>query len=442
VLSFRGAVSSLQEQASSASPVPLLPVNFTLCTATNVAGGVPVLFPTPPIAPHYLEPEEEIARGPACWLWDYLRRSGASGYLLPLSGGADSSSVAAIVGCMCQMVVAEARTDPGVLADVRRICGFCSDDPLPQASAVAERLLTTVYMGTENSSEKTCRRAASLASQIGSFHMDIKIDLVVSAMTQLFAVITGKTPRFRVWGGSPAENLALQNIQARLRMVIAFLLAQLLPWTRGRSGFLLVLGSANVDEALRGYLTKYDCSAADINPIGGISKTDLRRFLKWASHALGYSVLADIEAAPPTAELEPLSSDGTVAQTDEVDMGMTYSELSAFGRLRKVARCGPVSMYRSLMATWHDVHPPSVIAQKVKHFFKCYAINRHKATVLTPSYHAENYSPDDNRFDHRQFLYNVAWPWQFRAIDASVEAHNVGSETTMLAPIPHQNPTP
>jgi hypothetical protein len=36
-----------------------------------------------------------------------------------------------------------------------------------------------------------------------------------------------------------------------------------------------------------------------------------------------------------------------------------------------------------------------------------YAINRHKATVLTPSYHAENYSPDDNRYDHRQFLYNV-----------------------------------
>ena len=29
-----------------------------------------------------------------------------------------------------------------------------------------------------------------------------------------------------------------------------------------------MLGSANVDEGLRGYLTKYDCSSADINPIG------------------------------------------------------------------------------------------------------------------------------------------------------------------------------
>lgn len=53
----------------------------------------------------YHSPEEEIAFGPGCWLWDYLRRSGASGFLLPLSGGADSSSVAAIVGCMCQLVV-------------------------------------------------------------------------------------------------------------------------------------------------------------------------------------------------------------------------------------------------------------------------------------------------------------------------------------------------
>lgn len=51
-------------------------------------------------------------------------------------------------------------------------------------------------------------------------------------------------------------------------MVLAFFLAQLMPWVRGRQGFLLVLGTANVDECLRGYLTKYDCSSADLNPIG------------------------------------------------------------------------------------------------------------------------------------------------------------------------------
>jgi NAD+ synthase (glutamine-hydrolysing) len=39
---------------------------------------------------------------------------------------------------------------------------------------------------------------------------------------------------------------------------------------------------------------------------------------------------------------------------------------------------------------------------------------------LTPSYHAEGYSPDDNRFDLRQFLYNTQWTRQFNTIDTIV----------------------
>lgn len=113
-------------------------------------------------------------------------------------------------------------------------------------------------------------------------------------------------PASQADGGSGPENLALQNIQARLRMVLAFLLAALMPWVRGRAGFLLVLGTANVDECLRGYLTKYDCSSADLNPIGAISKLDLRRFLAWAAEHLALPELAAINAAPPSAELEPL----------------------------------------------------------------------------------------------------------------------------------------
>lgn len=35
-----------------------------------------------------------------------------------------------------------------------------------------------------------------------------------------------------------------------------------------------------------------------------------------------------------------------VKQLDEVDMGMTYEELSVYGRLRKIFRCGPVSMFK------------------------------------------------------------------------------------------------
>jgi len=81
-----------------------------------------------------------------------------------------------------------------------------------------------------------------------SYHTDLNMDNIVTALRTLFQVVTGVRPRFRVHGGSDAENLALQNIQARLRMVIAYFFAQLLPWVRGRTGGLLVLGSANVDE--------------------------------------------------------------------------------------------------------------------------------------------------------------------------------------------------
>jgi len=164
-------------------------------------------------------------------------------------------------------------------------------------------------------------------------------------------------------------------------------------------------------------MTKYDCSSADVNPIGGISKSDLRSFLRWGAKNLGYPTLALVEEAPPTAELEPIRED--YVQTDEEDMGMSYDELGVYGRLRKISRLGPVAMYERLSKVeWkHRNLSPREIAEKVKKFFFFYSCNRHKMTTLTPSYHAENYSPDDNRFDQRPFLYNVRWPWQFRRID-------------------------
>lgn len=33
----------------------------------------------------------------------------------------------------------------------------------------------------------------------------------------------------------------------------------------------------------------------------------------------------------------------------------------------------------------------------------------------------QSYSPEDNRFDLRQFLYNARWPYQFRKIDELVK---------------------
>jgi len=103
-------------------------------------------------------------------------------------------------------------------------------------------------------------------------------------------------------------------------------------------------------------------------------------------------------------------------------MGMTYDELTEFGRLRKVEKCGPWAMYTKLLQEWGGRLTPRQIAEKVKHFFFEHARNRHKMTILTPSVHMEQYSPDDNRFDLRPFLYPSRFPFQFAKIDAHVQA--------------------
>ena len=391
----------------------------------------PTIGPTEEIQVRYHDPQEEITLGPACWLWDYLRRcGGATGFFLALSGGIDSCATAVIVFSMCRLVV-QAIYDGNeqVIKDTRRICGEAEDSTwLPvEPQELCNRILHTCFMGTTNSSQDTRTRAKELAHEIGAYHVSLNMDSVVSSLTALFTLVTEFRPRFTVHGGTKTENLALQNIQARLRMVIAYLFAQLLPTVRKRAngGSLLVLGSANVDESLRGYLTKYDCSSADINPIGGISKTDLKSFIQHAQTKFSLPVLEAFLTAIPTAELEPITS--TYVQSDEADMGMTYAELSVFGRLRKVSKLGPWGMYEKLLRMWSDRLSPREVYEKTRRFFYYYSINRHKMTVLTPSYHAEAYSPDDNRFDLRPFLL-PPFEWPYRKMEEDVVAWEMRGE--------------
>ena len=384
-------------------------VPFSISTLCN-------LSPSLPIQVQYHPPLEEVGLGPACWCWDYLRRSRQRGFLLPLSGGIDSSSTAVIIANMCELVYEAFQAgDTQVQRDLRRIV---TGDPSSNYSPadpkdICGKLLTTLYMATRNSSMDTEERARNLSNEIGSTFITVNIDNTVDSMVDTFKRVTQKEPKFSAYGGSKAENLALQNLQARSRMVYAYMFAQLSPWTAGKGGSYLVLGSANVDECLFGYLTKYDCSSADINPIGGINKLDLRGFILTKQEK--YPSLKGVFEAPPTAELEPITKE--YSQTDEADMGLSYEELGDIGRERKIKCCGPVGMFSSLAPRWQDKYTPKETAEKIKHFFRAYSMNRHKATVLTPSYHAENYSPDDNRFDLRPFLYNTEWELQFRLID-------------------------
>jgi len=142
-------------------------------------------------------------------------------------------------------------------------------------------------------------------------------------------------------------------------------------------------------------MTKYDCSSADINPIGSIDKAALKSFISWAQVEFNVPCLEEFLNATPTAELEPVTED--YVQSDEADMGMTYAELTAFGmsrvfpsrmrhlltktgRLRKERKMGPLSMWQHLVHVWgkdrekgpDDQNPslePAEIAEKVKFFF-------------------------------------------------------------------------
>ena len=145
---------------------------------------------------------------------------------------------------------AAASGDEQVQADICRLMktSFTSTYNAVTATSLANTLLHTTYMGTKNSSQATEQRAVRLATQIGSYHLTLNIDGMVEAVLNTFSNLFGKRPQFVLHGGTPTEDVALQNLQARLRMVTAYMLASLLPWTRGHSGFLLVLGSANVDE--------------------------------------------------------------------------------------------------------------------------------------------------------------------------------------------------
>ena len=109
-------------------------------------------------------------------------------------------------------------------------------------------------------------------------------------------------------------------------------------------------------------------------------------------------------------------------------MGMTYDELSIFGRLRKVDKCGPYSMFTKLVNEWGSFLSPTQvrrgfrrvfpsvgsypfpkIAEKVKLFFFEYARNRHKMTTLTPSYHAVSASLVPHSY-HGRLSARSGWP--------------------------------
>ena len=71
------------------------------------------------------------------------------------------------------------------------------------------------------------------------------------------------------------------------------------------------------------------------------SKINIKKFLKFGKDYFKIDVLQDILDQKPTAELEPITSE--YSQTDEEDIGITYQDISYLGMLRKEKNLGTLT---------------------------------------------------------------------------------------------------
>lgn len=166
-----------------------------------------------------LDPMEEIYYATAVYLWQYLTRTNSAGFFLALSGGLDSASVALFTYGMARLVLTSIEAgEESTLKDLRRVTGDENFTPAKPQDIVS-RLLHTCYMGTVNSSEETQSRSRRLAGVIGAYHSNVTIDETITAYENIVEQALDFKPRYKIEGGSHAENLAKQNVQARSRMV-------------------------------------------------------------------------------------------------------------------------------------------------------------------------------------------------------------------------------
>jgi NAD+ synthase len=105
---------------------------------------------------------------------------------------------------------------------------------------------------------------------------------------------------------SRADRIARGNVQARIRMIVLYFVAN----TENR----LVMGTGNKSELLSGYFTRWGDGGVDFLPIGDLYKTQVRAM------AADLGVPKRIVEKTPTAGLWK-------GQTDEGELGITYEDL-------------------------------------------------------------------------------------------------------------------
>lgn len=309
------------------------------------------------------EANEELARATSLALFDYLRKSKAKGFVLSLSGGADSS--------LCAVLVAEMVRRASKELGWEKFCGMLGLSSINNEKEVVGQLLTCAYQGTKNSSQTTFTAAQELAKSIGAAFHHWLIDDEVDAYESKIEKVLG---RELTWD---KDDIARQNIQARSRSPIIWLLANV------KQSILLT--TSNRSEGDVGYATMDGDTSGSLAPIAGLDKPFIIQWLKWAEKELGYSGLSYVNNLQPTAELRPLER----SQTDEKDL-MPYSVLVEIEKLAIQERRPPIEVYAILSKGKED----QPLKEYIKKFFRLWSANQWKRERLAPSFHLDDINVD------------------------------------------------
>ena len=327
--------------------------------------------------------EEEFTRAESLGLFDYMRKSRSRGFVVSLSGGADSAAISCLIAAMVRLATAELGTDGFVEKIARSGWKLESTGPVSQ-------LLTTAYQATENSGGVTRNAARAVADAIGATHHELDVSQIHRGYLQM---IEGALGRPLSWA---TDDISLQNIQARVRSPGIWMLANL------RNA--LLLSTSNRSEAAVGYATMDGDTSGGLAPIAGIDKAWLRQWLRWletdgpliGEKGFAIPALAAVNRQAPTAELRPAER----AQTDEADL-MPYPLLDAIERAAIRDKQSPLEVFHLMRVPFPDIEPKQ-LAVWVERFFRLWSRNQWKRERYAPSFHL-----DDENLDPKTWC---RWP--------------------------------
>jgi NAD+ synthase (glutamine-hydrolysing) len=345
-------------------------------TAERVAAGVPG-HPAWETGPD--QKAEEFSRAVALALFDYLRKSRSQGFVVSLSGGADSTTVAVLIHLLVQLGSRELGFDKlaAKLAHIASISDIKSAEVTSQQ--FVNKLLSCVYQATRNSGEQTFAAAQGVAAAVGAEFLHWNVDAMVDGFVETVSAATGEK---LTWD---KHDMALQNIQARARGPGVWLLANL------RDALLLT--TSNRSEAAVGYATMDGDTCGGLAPIAGIDKAYILEWLKWMEKIGPAGIgplpeLAVVNGLTPTAELRPPSAD----QTDEADL-MPYRLLDAIERAAIRDKLLPVEVFDAVRPQFPQ-YSMQQLGRWVERFFRLWCRNQWKRERYAPSFHLDDENLD------------------------------------------------